>query len=56
MSSLLFAQGLYDEKFTSMDEMGGFEPTDTSGFISMFPAPLLSPPSPLTLFPFVFRH
>ncbi|CDZ98272.1 argininosuccinate synthetase [Phaffia rhodozyma] len=28
-------EGLYDEKFTSMDEMGGFEPTDTSGFIAI---------------------
>ncbi|KAL7409286.1 argininosuccinate synthetase [Mrakia frigida] len=28
-------EGLYDEKFTSMDEMGGFEPVDTSGFISI---------------------
>jgi argininosuccinate synthase len=28
-------QGLYDEKFSSMDEMGGFEPEETSGFISV---------------------
>jgi len=34
------SQGLYDEKFTSMDEMGGFEPVDTSGFISSFSLPL----------------
>ncbi|WFD29318.1 argininosuccinate synthase [Malassezia sp. CBS 17886] len=26
---------LYDEKFTSMDEMGGFEPENTSGFIAV---------------------
>jgi argininosuccinate synthase len=26
---------LYDEKFSSMDEMGGFEPEETSGFISV---------------------
>jgi argininosuccinate synthase len=41
LHSLLFAdlyhpsQGLYDEKFSSMDEMGGFEPEETSGFISV---------------------
>lgn len=28
-------QGLYDEKFSSMDELGGFEPTDTTGFIQI---------------------
>ncbi|KAJ9126763.1 Argininosuccinate synthase [Naganishia onofrii] len=28
-------EGLYDEKFSSMDEMGGFEPEETSGFISV---------------------
>jgi len=28
-------EGLYDEKFSSMDEMGGFEPSETSGFISV---------------------
>lgn len=28
-------EGLYDAKFTSMDEMGGFEPTATSGFIEI---------------------
>lgn len=28
-------EGLYDAKESSMDEMGGFEPTDTSGFIKM---------------------
>lgn len=26
---------LYDEKFSSMDELGGFEPTHTSGFIEV---------------------
>ncbi|KAE8214516.1 hypothetical protein CF319_g8798 [Tilletia indica] len=25
---------LYDEKFTSMDELGGYEPTDASGFVA----------------------
>ena len=28
-------QGLYDEKESSMDELGGFEPTDTTGFIQI---------------------
>ena len=28
-------QGLYDEKQSSMDELGGFEPIDTTGFISI---------------------
>ena len=28
-------EGLYDEKQSSMDELGGFEPTDTSGFIQI---------------------
>lgn len=28
-------QGLYDEKQSSMDELGGFEPTDTTGFIAI---------------------
>ncbi|OCF37422.1 argininosuccinate synthase [Kwoniella heveanensis BCC8398] len=28
-------EGLYDAKFSSMDEMGGFEPTATSGFIDI---------------------
>jgi argininosuccinate synthase len=28
-------EGLYDAKFSSMDEMGGFEPTSTSGFIDI---------------------
>jgi len=28
-------EGLYDEKESSMDELGGFEPTDTSGFIQI---------------------
>ncbi|KAF7289398.1 Argininosuccinate synthetase [Mycena chlorophos] len=28
-------EGLYDEAQSSMDEMGGFEPTDTSGFIQI---------------------
>jgi argininosuccinate synthase len=28
-------EGLYDEKFSSMDEMGGFEPSETTGFISV---------------------
>ena len=26
---------LYDEKFSSMDELGGFEPENTSGFIAV---------------------
>ena len=26
---------LYDEKFSSMDELGGFEPEATSGFIAV---------------------
>ena len=30
-----FVQGLYDEKQSSMDELGGFEPTDTTGFIQI---------------------
>jgi len=28
-------EGLYDEKESSMDELGGFEPTDTTGFIEI---------------------
>jgi len=28
-------EGLYDEKESSMDELGGFEPTDTTGFIQI---------------------
>lgn len=28
-------EGLYDARESSMDEMGGFEPTDTSGFIKI---------------------
>ncbi|KAF8637528.1 hypothetical protein AX17_002771 [Amanita inopinata Kibby_2008] len=28
-------EGLYDERESSMDELGGFEPTDTSGFIQI---------------------
>jgi argininosuccinate synthase len=28
-------EGLYDERQSSMDELGGFEPTDTSGFIQI---------------------
>ncbi|KAK0189205.1 argininosuccinate synthetase [Armillaria mellea] len=28
-------EGLYDEQQSSMDEMGGFEPTDTTGFIQI---------------------
>lgn len=28
-------EGLYDEKQSSMDELGGFEPTDTTGFIQI---------------------
>lgn len=28
-------QGLYDERESSMDELGGFEPTDTTGFIQI---------------------
>ncbi|KAF7430719.1 argininosuccinate synthetase [Pleurotus ostreatus] len=29
------SEGLYDEHESSMDELGGFEPTDTSGFIQI---------------------
>jgi len=29
------AEGLYDERQSSMDELGGFEPTDTTGFIQI---------------------
>jgi argininosuccinate synthase len=29
------AQGLYDVAQSSMDELGGFEPTDTTGFIAI---------------------
>ncbi|PPQ73771.1 hypothetical protein CVT24_007341 [Panaeolus cyanescens] len=29
------SEGLYDERQSSMDELGGFEPTDTSGFIAI---------------------
>jgi len=32
---LLACQGLYDEHQSSMDELGGFEPTDTTGFIQI---------------------
>ncbi|KIJ55635.1 hypothetical protein M422DRAFT_73418 [Sphaerobolus stellatus SS14] len=28
-------EGLYDERESSMDELGGFEPTDTTGFIKI---------------------
>lgn len=28
-------EGLYDEQQSSMDELGGFEPTDTTGFIQI---------------------
>jgi len=28
-------EGLYDEHQSSMDELGGFEPTDTTGFIQI---------------------
>jgi len=28
-------EGLYDARFSSMDEMGGFEPTSTTGFIDI---------------------
>ncbi|EGN95090.1 hypothetical protein SERLA73DRAFT_187382 [Serpula lacrymans var. lacrymans S7.3] len=28
-------EGLYDERQSSMDELGGFEPTDTTGFIQI---------------------
>jgi hypothetical protein len=57
---------LYDEKFSSMDEMGGFEPEETSGFISVsairlkawanakyvpYPSPNLT-----SAYPFVFQH
>ena len=30
-----FVQGLYDERESSMDELGGFEPTDTTGFVQI---------------------
>jgi len=29
------SEGLYDERQASMDELGGFEPTDTTGFIAI---------------------
>ncbi|KAF8199112.1 argininosuccinate synthetase [Pholiota molesta] len=29
------SEGLYDEQQSSMDELGGFEPTDTTGFIAI---------------------
>lgn len=29
------SEGLYDERQSSMDELGGFEPTDTTGFIQI---------------------
>jgi len=29
------SEGLYDERESSMDELGGFEPTDTTGFIQI---------------------
>ncbi|GLB43371.1 putative argininosuccinate synthetase [Lyophyllum shimeji] len=29
------SEGLYDEQQSSMDELGGFEPTDTTGFIQI---------------------
>lgn len=32
---MFVSQGLYDEKQSSMDELGGFEPTDTTGFIQI---------------------
>lgn len=32
---LFTLQGLYDERESSMDELGGFEPTDTTGFIQI---------------------
>ena len=36
MTRLLnFVQGLYDERESSMDELGGFEPVDTTGFIQI---------------------
>jgi len=28
-------QALYDSQQSSMDELGGFEPTDTTGFIAI---------------------
>jgi len=31
----LISQSLYDEQQSSMDELGGFEPTDTTGFINI---------------------
>ena len=34
-NQILYYQGLYDEKESSMDELGGFEPTDTTGFIQI---------------------
>jgi argininosuccinate synthase len=35
MSLTTDLQGLYDAKQSSMDELGGFEPTDTTGFIQI---------------------
>ena len=32
---LTYFKGLYDEHESSMDELGGFEPTDTTGFIQI---------------------
>jgi Arginosuccinate synthase len=33
--TLIQLQGLYDEHQSSMDELGGFEPTDATGFIQI---------------------
>lgn len=35
MSVSPLPQALYDAKQSSMDELGGFEPTDTTGFIAI---------------------
>jgi argininosuccinate synthase len=34
-TDIVVIQGLYDEHESSMDELGGFEPTDTTGFIQI---------------------
>ncbi|KAG0698229.1 argininosuccinate synthetase [Suillus ampliporus] len=38
-------EGLYDEHQSSMDELGGFEPTDATGFIQIEKHPLYLPSS-----------
>ena len=35
LTDVFVVQGLYDEHESSMDELGGFEPTDTTGFIQI---------------------